>query len=84
MLDPPEMTAHTRHILGLYFPLRARVEWGRPIPVSDMLGYLELRGLVSWEMFEWFSVADGAAMEWMGEQQKQQMAQARQKSETRH
>lgn len=80
MLTGPEISPFTQHILRLYFPLRARCKWGEPIPVSDMVAYVQMHGLPPLELFEWLCVADNEAVAWMAQQQEKQMAEARKKA----
>jgi hypothetical protein len=75
MLDPPAVPFRVLWLASLYFPLRNRGKWGEPLSFDEIDGYLRMRGLDPRELFDWFAVADAAALEWMGEQASTQRTQ---------
>lgn len=79
MLDGPEdLTAFTRWVLGLFWPLRSRAKWGEPLSFAEIHSYLAMKGFSPNELFEWFCLADSETVSWMNEETiKEQQAERR-------
>ena len=75
-LDPPEASARAKWLVQLYFGLRSRGKWGEPLPFVEIDGYLRMRGYATAELYDWFCLADSAALEWMRETSERQRNQA--------
>jgi len=69
MLDPPKgSNAWTRWLVELYWPLRSRVEWGKPIPFDSIYGYLAMKGHQPADLFDWILTCDDSVVGWMNEE----------------
>ena len=73
--SPSDATAWTRWLVDLYWPLRSRSEWGKPISFEAIEGYLRMRGHDPAELFDWILVCDEAVLGWMNEHAERQRKQ---------
>lgn len=78
MLDEPEVSLRSKWLAALFLPLRSRGKYGEPLSFGEIADYLRMRGYEPAELFDWFAIADAAAVEWMAEHSERQRKQATQ------
>lgn len=84
LLDPPESSAFTRHVLSLYWPVRAQSEWGKPVGMASIIEYLRVKGIDEpGEVLGWILLADSEARAWMQEETKREQEKVQRSSQLR-
>lgn len=58
--------------MELYWPLRTRVEWGKPIPFDAIHGYLRMRGHDPADLYDWILICDAEVIGWMNDETERQ------------